>query len=368
MPKDKPLTDKRWFQTTQGILTLAGAAVGLIVGVITLWPKPDPEPSKQFTEIIVDSSEGMNAPFDGSTKMAAAQREITRLFESGLSTSDGFALRRLGGICGPQDTELLLGFDKATADSIEKKIGTLAPAGQNSLVHGIAEATGDFARIDRRNPKRLLVITGGGGRCDQDIDNLNRKLEQFKAVGGMGLDVHYVGMGLAPEDQNKLSEVAQRSGGEVKYVQTQKDLEQALHQIAVVEPTIADGRAILDILDSVVHQSNSALQSLNSRNYADAETELSKALDTWHQSDGNFAALKLRRGENFQQLIQYADGQRNLQKQALDTMGEMIQYAKSGNSEALKKAVAQYEDVRQRYNGNKSQIDDLLNQMGEHGG
>jgi hypothetical protein len=367
MPKsEKTLTDKNWFKTAQGILTLAGGAVGLLIALISLWPKPQVEPSKQYAEILLDSSEGMREAFDGTTKMDAARNEITGLFRSDIATRDGLALRRFGGPCGPKDTELLLDFDKATADAINNAALKLMPSGQNSLVHGITEGTSDFSRIGHDNPKRIIVITGGGNPCPDDIQELRTRVEMFKKVGGTTLDLHYIGLGLTPGDQEKLSQIAKQSGGEIKYVNTHKELEQVLHQIVIVEPVITDARKIIDILNDTVNQLNTVLLSVNSKDYADAESGLNKAREVWHKSDASFAALKTRSGEDFQHLFQDAKQQRDLQLQMLSKIGDVIQYAKSSNAEEFNKAAAEYRDLADRYNGIIKKSDELLRKLGEH--
>ncbi len=367
MPKARKLfVDAAWFKTTQGIIATVGGVLAIATAAITLWPKPGPEPSRQYTEILLDSSEGMKAPFDGtSSKLDAARGALKDLFASSISAHDGLALRKFGGTCGESDTDLVVDFSSGTKDRISDRAGGFQPAGQNSLVHAVAEATGDFNRIHDNQPKRLVVITGGGNRCEnQDIGELGRKLEQFKKVGGIGLDMRYIGLSLAPEDQEKLNAVARQSGGNVRFVNTRQELGKALDRFLVVEPVMADANKIIDILNGATDQLNAVIDSINAKDYAKAESTLVQAEGAWQTSAGPFAALEARQhGGNFQQLIANARQQRQIQRDMISLARSLADYAKDNDTAALTKASASYSDLASRYNGSIGDSKGLMDKL-----
>jgi hypothetical protein len=349
------LIDTSWFKTTQGILTLVAGMIGLIIAVKELWPSSTPEPTTQHVEILLDHSAGMGQMFDGVPKLAAAQEALQKMFKGdigGLASNDDLAFRGFGGTCGAQDNKLLLGFGKTSERRILDEARGLAPGGRNSLVHAVSEATGDFSRLEKDAIKRIIVITGGGDRCDQDIEALKNRLDSYRQAGGVKLDMHYIGLGLAPEDQEKLAELATATGGEVTLANTREDLGKALYQHLIVEPVVADSRQIIQILNDTVTLTNAALDRLNNKDYAGAEAGLTQAQSKWNSSQPEFEALRQRqrRMESFQRLFENAKIQRQRQEEMLSTMQTLIRDAKAGDADGLALNASRYKNLADQYN------------------
>jgi hypothetical protein len=251
--KSKPLSDLNWYKTAMAILALVGGTLAAGLKIKQLWPSPPNEPSMVHVEVILDRSQGMGDSFEGKngrTKRQAAQEALGIMLNggsAGVESNDDLAFRAFGGSCGPQDSQLLFGFGKATSSRIRKILyaaNGLAPTGQNSMVHAISEATSDFSPLNTHAIKHIIVITGGGERCDQDIESLGHRLNLYRQVGGVQLDLHYIGLGLSPGDQRKLNDIATATCGEATPNAT-------CGQVTLAQNWQELGKAVYDVVTSI---------------------------------------------------------------------------------------------------------------------
>ena len=171
----KPLqsTNSKWWLAAGGV-AVCGALVG---GYLVYGPQTSPPNMNQ--EILIDTSEGMSAPFDaGLTKLNAA---VAALVKRGLHPTENLALREFGGECGTKDeSRLLVSFGRDRREEINSVAGKLKPRGQPAMVSGIKWAIDDVSRLS--NTKRVIVLTGHADKCDveEPLTQIRRALDAAK--------------------------------------------------------------------------------------------------------------------------------------------------------------------------------------------
>ena len=136
--------DKRtWYKNMMAIAAGIGALLAAIITVIQIMESKacDPKPVTQNVEIVLDCSENMAGPFEGTDKFEAAVLAVKR---TGVSDSDNLSFRKFGGPCGGENTQLLVPFGMGNRSRIGKVAGGLHPNGEASLARALIYATGDF--------------------------------------------------------------------------------------------------------------------------------------------------------------------------------------------------------------------------------
>jgi hypothetical protein len=132
--------------------------------------------------ILLDTSAAMDGTFEDGTKIQAATATIDELVANLQDPSfTRLALRRYGGPCEGDNTELDFPFEENSEDAFRGLLENIAVAGETTLVAGIEAAAGDFTGLDRSGgPLQAVIITGAGDSCQGD---LSEKLEQLSDLG-----------------------------------------------------------------------------------------------------------------------------------------------------------------------------------------
>jgi len=108
-------------------------------------------------EIVIDTSDGMKAPFDTApAKLAAA---VDALHQRNLHPAENLALRAFGGECHQDDgSRLLVSFGTRRRDRIERVASALQAHGKPTLVSGVISAVTDVKPLP--HTRRVVVLTG----------------------------------------------------------------------------------------------------------------------------------------------------------------------------------------------------------------
>lgn len=198
----RPFYERRWFQGTVAVVGLVGA-VGALTGG-PLWDSiadlfSEDLPSSN-TEIVLDASAGMTAPFDGETKLAAAANAIGAYVIP--RQSEGFALRRFGGGCD-EAGELLVDFGEDHGDDVRAAAAKQQATGESNLANAVIAAIDDFSDADRfpdpEAPKRVLIFAGTADQCigDAAADAIGRE------VARRAIDIEFQLIGMRPTEQER---------------------------------------------------------------------------------------------------------------------------------------------------------------------
>lgn len=154
-----------------------GAVIGLLAALWGLTGAPKPwdvasevvrrPPPLRNTEIVVDASARMGAPFGQATKLAVAAEAVNRYAVGGDDV--GLALRRAGGSC-EEAGELLVELDDGNSDDIRTAARGLTPTGRSNIAYSVRAAIGDFE--DQRfhetgSVNQVIVFVGGGDQCGE---------------------------------------------------------------------------------------------------------------------------------------------------------------------------------------------------------
>jgi len=206
-----PFYQKTWFQATGAVVALL-AAVWAFAGAPSPWNLIDdllsPDAPASNTEIVLDTSEGMNAPFEGGTKLQAAA-DAVGAFAAPYS-NEGLALRTSGGEC-QQPGDLLVDFGEDHADEVQEEAAEAAqePSGVPNLADAVIAAIDDFSDAERfpdpASPKRVVIFTGSEpiDNCTDFAERVSSELER----SGVDAVFQMVGLGVAGEAQEPLRDL-----------------------------------------------------------------------------------------------------------------------------------------------------------------
>src|SRR2546421_6007178 len=171
------LGEMKWYKTVTAIVVLVGGLIGIATGLLVLTQKllnRKPQKVQQNVEIVVDSSDAMNAGFEGVTKREAAIRAVSNYLTGqvtkAVADEDNLAFRVFGGECDDRrNTRLLVSFSQRNSRAIADASRNLKFAGQPTLAHAIIEAAGDFNyEWFKGVSKRIIVIIGSADACQKD--------------------------------------------------------------------------------------------------------------------------------------------------------------------------------------------------------
>src|SRR5438132_438151 len=130
---------RTWFVALTAIIGVTGGILGIILGVIPLFRAASPRAVWHNAEFVVDSSEGMNALFDGIPKGQAAAEAFDAVLQNQGMQRDNLALREFGGVCGRPQMKPSLDFSTRNEEPIRKRLESLSPHGQANLVETLLQ-------------------------------------------------------------------------------------------------------------------------------------------------------------------------------------------------------------------------------------
>lgn len=240
------LGDRPVYQNVMAAIALVAAVVGLIGGASSLLTRKAPGVVHDNTELIVDRSKAMGDPWEGTTKLQAAASAAKSVVAT-IATGENLALRQFGGPCQDSNSELVVPFAQNNARRVQSRLAGLSATGNTALNRAINEAIGDFAdqkRFEGTN-KRILVITGSDDTCQAaEVREAIREKLAADAAGAykIRLDFRFIGLGLRPEQQQNLNELAKLTGGRAVFANHPSEVEPLLR--SEVDPTAGAADAI----------------------------------------------------------------------------------------------------------------------------
>lgn len=210
------IADRKWYKN----LIALGAIFTVFVGIWTFFePLMTPDPIEMNYIILVDTSNGANERFDGTTKAMAVEKAL-RTTLSKISNSDNTALRQFGGECEntSKATSVLVDFATDNKNNILSALKKIDYFGARTLNTGIIEATGAFNNTRRFGnvKKRIVVITSGEDTCEMDDSDLIERLEQMNIRTGFLI----IGVGVPPKSQQRLKNIVNVYHGRVKFAES----------------------------------------------------------------------------------------------------------------------------------------------------
>lgn len=147
------------------------------------------------TEIVLDTSNSMSAPFNGSSKLKKARDSIIETLKD-VSDRDMLALRRYGGTCDENDaTQLVVPFAQENKETISRKLQSFSPAGKATMFQAVRELVPDFNEAVRfpGTRKRVVMVIGSCEECrDNPIELIKRRIQNT----GIDIEWKFVGMDL----------------------------------------------------------------------------------------------------------------------------------------------------------------------------
>lgn len=227
-----PFYEQRWFQGTVAVVGLLGA-----VWAFSGAPKPwdaatdltTTELARADTQIILDASAGMAAPFGEGTKFDAAVAAIKRYARP--LEHEGLSLRRTASGC-EDENELLVGFGEGHADDVIAAAEEQRPEGASTLAYAVIEAINEFTNLEQRSgPARQVVIITGGVGEDECLGN-EAAVEIRRQLKRTGIEATFKMVALKPSRQarERLDDFAAALGeqAEVEVVETEEELEEVV--------------------------------------------------------------------------------------------------------------------------------------------
>jgi Mg-chelatase subunit ChlD len=122
---------------------MIGAAIAVITGAIALIRSASSRWDKVYenTEIVVDASAGMRAPFQGEPKRDAFKGALEKVLSKQTADRDKVALRQCSGECTREgNTRLLLAFGRGNHGKIRDELAKFKLEGKAPLVAGVVKA------------------------------------------------------------------------------------------------------------------------------------------------------------------------------------------------------------------------------------
>lgn len=169
------------------IFGTVGTILGIVVASITIWQFcSDPGKVDENIVIAVDSSKVMNESVeDGRTRMELAKEALKDRLVT-VPDQANLALRLFGGECDSNDNaRLKVDFSQQNEDRIARAIDAIEPTGDTRVVHGIVQATGDFADMKRfeGTEKKIIALLGGCDSCVRDfVSKLNARMGEKQDI------------------------------------------------------------------------------------------------------------------------------------------------------------------------------------------
>jgi hypothetical protein len=353
-------------------LGLTATVLGLATGVLDLRERlfPDPKPRDPNVEIVVDRSERMGELLPGGqTRLAAAAGQVGEVVT--IQQGHNLALRVFGGDCD-DESDPVVGFDTDNSKRIRERLADQEPSGLANVVAAVADATTDFADLDRFPNdvvKRIVVVTGGHS-CPGDAVQQIR--ERFRTIGrkrGIGLDFRFIGVDIPPAKRLELREIARELGaGEPFYADDAATLGKALAQAVTTEPTLAAVAAVRRLVAASVGDLNLAKDHIYGTPDRDAaDQSLAQARKTVEGTERRFERLGERYGtSDLRELYALARQQRALQLRLLAKLEDdlaLADRAEGERTEAVDAAVGRWNDLVATYNENDRAMADLVRRL-----
>jgi len=222
------------FKKITTILGIITAFIGIISFVLNIPDAAFLKEAKNRTniQIVVDRSKGMESPFDGRTKWDAAIEAIDATL-SIISDEDNLSLRKFGGPCKQNNTELAVNFDTKNIRRVRKKLRQMTLGGETTLVNAVVHATGNFNNLELFGgdvTNKIIIISSGADSCITDSsERIRERLQEFSSTSGlMRVNFRFIGMGVKDDERLSYAKMVNAVGGKVDFPQTFHELKDAI--------------------------------------------------------------------------------------------------------------------------------------------
>ena len=177
------------------LVGVVAAIMGIILGVKTL--VPDPEPPRLSVVFVLDVSSAMRKHLGGTTKLAAAQKTILENIASypGISTS----LRLVTASCDVTIPKPTVDFSTDNADRYKDVFRNLPAQSASSYFEGLKSAASDLTttKLIQDSPQKLLVafVADSNAKCGSPLSGFpigGALVLQFFWLGGSGGELREV--------------------------------------------------------------------------------------------------------------------------------------------------------------------------------
>jgi hypothetical protein len=359
----------------RGMAITAGLLVAIVGGAL-LYPTISEPPPWMNQEIILDTSLRMKDAFDGNTtKLDAAVNALGQRF---FPVEDNLALRSFGGPCGKEgESRLLVPFGTNRRDRIESASSGLTPGGQSTLLSAVNAALTDIQPLP--HTRRVVVITGHADECryEDPIRELKQRVAALPKKAGQQpvvLEMRFIGLGISPEDAQKIRAISDTVGGQAYFVETVSELNEVLQYVLELEPAVAHVKNVWSIVDEVGKSMSSVAKNMNTGKVDEATSVLDAGQDTYASMRQSFDSLAgLQPSVNFQRFYKLASDNRTLQEQAFAAGrawirgGALSKDRQSPGYEASVKQwnglVAKWNEIVGKYNANIREMNKLTTEI-----
>lgn len=201
-----PFYEKSWFQGAGAVVALL-TAVWAFAGAPNPWDLIDdllsPDLPASNTQIVLDTSAGMDVPFEpAGTKLKAAADAVGDF--AAPYANEGLALRGSGGECEGRG-DLLVDFGENQGDDVGVAAANEQPHGNSNLAGAVIAAIDDFSDAERfpdpASPKRVVIFTGTIDNC---TDNFAAAISSEVERTGIDAVFQMVGLDVADEAREPL--------------------------------------------------------------------------------------------------------------------------------------------------------------------
>ena len=359
---------KRAMAAAAGLVVLAAAGVSLFNAFTT-------PPAMMNQEIVLDTSTGMQADFDGKPSKLEAAVEALR--KRVLPPADNLALRTFGGTCRQGDeSRLLVGFGRNRRARIERASSGLVSGGQPTLVSAVIAALADVHPLPHM--RRVVVLTGHADACyEEAIGELKRRIDAQPPAAGASpveLEMRFIGLSLSETDAPKLRQISDAVGGHAYFVDTVAELNDVLQYVLEFEPAVAHVRRVWTIVDEVGKTMTGVAQNMNGGQTAEATAILDSGQALYADMRPSFAALAaLQPSARFQRFYTLATQNRSLQEEAFEAGRAWIRGGalsrdpqSPGHEAAVERwnaSVAKWNDIVGKYNANITEMNQLTSDI-----
>ena len=351
------------------------AAVMLLAASVPIFRLFNSPPAMMNQEIVLDTSEGMKADFDGKpSKLSAAVEALQKGFLPG---GDNLALRAFGGTCHQEDeSRLLVPFGRNRRRRIESASSSLVPGGQPALASAVIAALADVQPLP--HTRRVVVLTGHADACyEEAIREIKQRFDaQPKATGNrpVELEMRFIGLSLSAADAPRLQQISDAAGGQAYFVNTVAELNDVLRYVLEFEPAFTHVRHVWNIVDEVGKSMTGVAENMNEGKTAEATTILDAGEALYGTMRPSFDSLAaVQPSANFQRFYKLAAENRAAQEEAFEAGRAWIgggapnkDPQSPGFEENLKKwneAVNRWNEIVGKYNANINEMNRLTSEI-----
>lgn len=397
----KLLEDRPAYKNAMALFAFVAALSALIGGAHSLLTRKPPEVVHDNTELIVDRSQRMGDSWEGTTRLRVAE-SAARSVVGTIADGENLALRQFGGPCQASNTRLIVPFAQGNAERVRSQLDKLKPAGDAPLNRALNEAIGDFGdqkRFEGAN-KRILVITGSDDTCQ--APELREAIREKLAAAASGsykirLDFRFVGIGLTPEQQQNLKELAVTTGGQANFADHPAEVEPLLRTVLhaaanraqpqppvgpsvpqsssaqappeTAQPTESEKatvrlnkKELVETLAAGVGNLNTALDSIRNGDFEAARRAIMAAQSATSRSSRLIPSESAGR-EQFPELRAASARCFDLYQKLLNQAAEMISLYEKKDVYSYQKSASEFERMGKEFNRTKQQVIDLSARM-----